>query len=170
MDSVRIRRLTGDDWELLREIRFAALTDAPLAFGSTYERERTYDEAKWREWLRNAAVFIAERDGQAIGIAAGMQFDDADRRALLSMWVRPDARGGGVGDRLVRTVIAWTRDEGAHALDLGVAEGNDPARRLYERHGFVPTGVRTPLPHTVSVIEIDMSLALTHEDARSSGA
>ena len=170
MGAPRIRRLTGDDWEVLRAVRFAALTDAPLAFGSTYERERTYDEAKWREWLHNAAVFIAELDGEPIGIVAGMQFDDPGRRCSLSMWVRPDARRQGVADGLVRTVIDWARNEGAHTVDLGVAEGNDDARRLYERHGFVSTGGRTPLRHTPSVMEIDMALALTTEDARSSGS
>lgn len=36
--------------------------------------------------------------------------------------------------------------EGARVLTLFVADGNDRARRLYERLGFRSTGERQPLP------------------------
>jgi RimJ/RimL family protein N-acetyltransferase len=37
-----------------------------------------------------------------------------------------------------------------------VTEKNEPARRLYERCGFVPSGNRQPLPSDPSVEEIQM--------------
>jgi ribosomal protein S18 acetylase RimI-like enzyme len=39
---------------------------------------------------------------------------------------------------------------------LWVAEANEPARRLYERYGFTPTGDRQPLPSNPAVPEIRM--------------
>ncbi|MDP3207950.1 MAG: hypothetical protein Q8M65_02270, partial [Rhodoglobus sp.] len=36
----------------------------------------------------------------------------------------------------------WAQDAAAHAIALWVSDGNDAARRLYERAGFVATGER----------------------------
>jgi RimJ/RimL family protein N-acetyltransferase len=43
---------------------------------------------------------------------------------------------------------------------LWVTESNAPARRLYERCGFTPTGDRQPLPSDPSLPEIRMRRAL----------
>jgi hypothetical protein len=47
---VEIRRSTEQDWQTLKRVRLAALREAPYAFGSTYEKERQWDDDKWREW------------------------------------------------------------------------------------------------------------------------
>ena len=39
------------DWETWRDLRLRALRDSPSAFGSTYDREATYDKALWRDRL-----------------------------------------------------------------------------------------------------------------------
>ena len=48
------------------------------------------------------------------------------------------------------------RIRGHDAMYLWVAEANEPARRLYERYGFTPTGDRQPLPSNPAVPEIRM--------------
>lgn len=49
--------------------------------------------------------------------------------------VAPESRGQGAGGALLGTVEAEVRARGLHRLALHVIE-NNPARRLYERHGF----------------------------------
>jgi GNAT superfamily N-acetyltransferase len=53
----------------------------------------------------------------------------------LTIAVRPEARGTGVGGRLLDALVGRAREQGLAGLSLSVADGN-PARRLYERHGF----------------------------------
>lgn len=48
MDSVAVRRLTSGDWEMWRNLRLAALADAPHIFHGSLEEERAYGEARWR--------------------------------------------------------------------------------------------------------------------------
>lgn len=53
----------------------------------------------------------------------------------LSVWVRADRRGQGLGGRLVEELLARLRAAGFTRVSLSVEAGN-PARRLYERLGF----------------------------------
>lgn len=85
--------------------------------------------------------FVVEVDGRAVGLAAGGDSTDPGASALTSLWVAPEARGQGIGDRLVETVAGWSKGAGYRRLVLWVADGNDHAERLYERNGFTRTGV-----------------------------
>ena len=138
-----IRRLTIEDVDAYRQVRLAALREAPGAFGSTYEGESALTAADWVLRLANEkrAVFVAEDDGEVVGLAAGApDEDDPGAGFLLSMWVDPRARGRGHGDALVQTVVRWLEATGLELVRLHVTEGNDPAAELYRRNGFVPSG------------------------------
>lgn len=66
---------------------------------------------------------------------------------LNSIAVLPSERGQGVGQALLKEVLARARRADFRNVTLMVWEGNESARRLYERHGF--TVVRTAIlePH-----------------------
>ena len=56
------------------------------------------------------------------------------------MYVCPNARKAGVGRRLVETIIEYARER-VELIQLAVVSENEPARRLYERLGFVEYGL-----------------------------
>ena len=155
-----VRRATEDDWPQLRDVRLAALTDSPEAFGSTLDREQAYGADDWRNWLRSSAVFISFVETAPVAIAAGLDGDTAGESQLVAMWVHPGYRGRGIGSRLVTQVVEWARGTGAEHLILWVADGNDAARQLYLRHGFTATGIDKPLPSNTAISEEEMRLRL----------
>ena len=53
----------------------------------------------------------------------------------LAIAVVPSQRGKGVGEQLLLALIERARQAGYERLSLSVEPGN-PARKLYERHGF----------------------------------
>jgi ribosomal protein S18 acetylase RimI-like enzyme len=159
---VLIREVAPGDWEALRDIRLAALREAPSAFGSTYAREAAFTGAQWRARISDrAATYLAYLPDltEPAGIG-GVYVEDDGSAELVSMWVRPAARGRSVGEALVEAAAGWSRARDHDALYLWVTESNDPARRLYERCGFTPTGERQPLPSDPAFSEVRMSRAL----------
>ncbi|MFI1200393.1 GNAT family N-acetyltransferase [Streptomyces sp. NPDC020883] len=134
---VRLRVLTTDDWPLWRDVRLAALSEAPRSFKSRLEDWHGGGEERWRARLAmtGAHNIVAFLRGQAVGMASGLPVD-REVCELRSVWVSPEARGCGVGDLLVAVIEAWARRSGATTLKLAVIPGNEPAVTLYQRHGF----------------------------------
>ena len=129
-----------------------------MAFGSTLASAQTLSEPQWRARLESRSQFVV-RDavGHAIGLAGGIV--DADGVAeLVSMWVTPEWRGRGVGDRLVDEVVDWACSHGFERIRLWVAAENAPAERLYARHGFQRTGGEQPIrPDAPERKEVEMA-------------
>jgi ribosomal protein S18 acetylase RimI-like enzyme len=134
--------LSPDDWRLWRDLRLAALAEAPYAFGSRLSDWSGAAEDRWRARLALAGSYnlVALVDGQPAGMASGVPGDEDGVAELISMWVSPEARGRGVGDRLIETVEGWAKRVSARELRLAVKPDNAAAEALYRRNGFRPTG------------------------------
>lgn len=141
---VDIARLGAQDWEAYRDVRLAALGDAPSAFGSRLADERDRVEAEWRTRLEQRTQFVAREEGLPVA-TVGCRAAGDGAVELVSLWVAPPSRGTGVADLLVDAVVADARDKGCATIVLWVSEGNEPAERLYARHGFMRSGRRQPV-------------------------
>ncbi len=160
---VLVRETAMEDWQALRDIRLAALRDAPDAFASTYAEQVVFTEADWRQRIARGGTFLAfvpEADASVpAGLVGGYQ-QGPGMVGLISMFVRPRARGRGVGEALIAAVLDWARARNATSVHLWVTETNKPARLLYERCGFSLTGERQPLPSNPAVGEVAMTRSL----------
>jgi len=140
---IQIRRLTPAEALSYREIRLAGLKESPEAFGSTFERESAQPLAWFRDRLRTSQVFGGFCVGELLGIA-GFAIREGEKERhkglLWGMYVRPEARGAGVGQQLVEAVIAVARRH-VEVIQLSVVSDNEQALRLYARLGFLEYGV-----------------------------
>jgi len=144
MTGFSIRRLGPADAAAYREIRLEGLERHPEAFGSTYADEAKLAPEDFVRRMVEVPTFAAERDGRLLGLA-GLAIESSTKRrhrgTLIRMYVRPEARGSGAADALVEAVLDHARAEGLDAVLLAVITEAEPARRLYERHGFKVYGV-----------------------------
>lgn len=162
-----VRRLRADEVTQVRELRLAALGDAPEAFLRSYEEEAREPPSFWRQRARDGAgsdwvaTFVAAAGDRHLGTATGLWHDRHGPAELVGMWVEPGARRRGLGGNLVEAVCAWAADRGARAIELEVRTGNAPALSFYERCGFVDAG----LPPLTSCCDVRLgrALALPHD-------
>jgi GNAT superfamily N-acetyltransferase len=161
---VLVRETVPADWRAWRDIRLLALRDAPDAFASTYAEQVALGGAYWRQRVADGGLFLAwiqevsppeASTVKPAGMAGGYQAAPGTVE-LISMFVRPQARGYGVGEALIDAVIGWARERDATSVHLWVTETNKPARLLYERCGFSATAERQPLPSNPALGEVGM--------------
>jgi RimJ/RimL family protein N-acetyltransferase len=156
-----VRRVTPDEWSVLRDVRLRALADAPGAFASTTAREVAFDEREWRARIGRGPWWLARIDGFPVGLVAAYRTDEEPTVAhLVSLWVEPAFRGSTAATALVEAVCTWAAGAEARAVTLWVADGNDRARRFYARLGFTGTGERQPLASAPDVGEERLQLIL----------
>ena len=157
---IEVRRVRDDEWRALRELRLAALADAPDAFWTRYEEAIERSDEEWREWTA-LPCHVAVEDGRLVGMVAGMADRDDDTRAdVIAMFVAPEARRRGVGRALVEAQVRWAEAEGYRRVGLMVNAANAGAIGLYESLGFGDTGERAPLrdgPHVLATMVRDLA-------------
>ena len=114
----------------MRDIRLDALREAPYAFASTYAREAAFPEQTWRERATSGSSILAylpEFGRAPVGLVASIQ-EIPGQLELVSMWVRPQARGRQVGSALVEAIVERARRAGVPRVHLWVTESNKPGR------------------------------------------
>ncbi|MGZ0150230.1 GNAT family N-acetyltransferase [Kribbella sp. WER1] len=124
--SWALRPATAADLDTIAELRAVVMRP-------DLERLGRYDEHRVRQRLRDAYTpeytQIIEVDGT---FAGSVTLRPADRLWLEHFYLAPEYQGRGVGSGVLRSVLDLDQD-----VWLNVLQGS-PARRLYERHGFVP--------------------------------
>ena len=144
-----IRTLTPDDETFLWDALYHAIYVPPGEAPPAPEILELPELARYVVgWMRGPDDFgfVAEEDGVPFGaVWLRRRSDDEGGYGFLdkatpelSMSLLPGYRGRGVGTMLLRRLLSAVEGRFA-AVSLSVSESN-PARRLYEREGFVPAG------------------------------
>jgi GNAT superfamily N-acetyltransferase len=70
-------------------------------------------------------------------LACGLGVLEQDHVGLFDIVVAAERRGQGLGGRMIGALLGWAAERGARRAYLQVVASNAPARRLYDRLGFV---------------------------------
>ena len=129
----------------------------PEAFTSAPSERAGLPLSWWQERLDEnphaTEMVLGVFDGEVLAGVAGLSFATGlktrHKARLFGMYVARRLRGAGHGQRLVQAALAEAAGRAAlRVVQLTVTEGNESARRLYERNGFVVFGVE---PFAVAV-------------------
>ena len=143
------RLIEPGEAEALRALRIRAVTEHASAFGTSVEEEAAVSMEQIADELREGplnsywrGVFDA---ATLIGILHLFQFQRPKlhhKTMLGGMYIVPDYRGRGIGRVLLEDTIAFAKTlANVELITLAVTVGNDAARKLYIRSGFIPFGI-----------------------------
>lgn len=144
-ENVLVRRLAVADAMVFRALRLEALAAAPAAFSAGHADELAKPESWFASILSDeaaTAVFGAFVEGQPVGMAAFAGYTQEKLRhkgGLWSVYVQAAWQRRGIATSLVGRVIEHAAGK-VVILQASVNADNLPARRLYERLGFVEYG------------------------------
>jgi len=144
-----IRILEENDRARFRRLRLDALITDPDHFMMTVEEERAIPRMMIEQLIERPTAtrfFLGAIDGAGlVGMVGANSAPQRKRRhiaEILSLYVKPDYRGQGLGRRLLDEAVrrAFAAPE-IRRVRLQVVAGNQSAIRLYLAMGFVQTGV-----------------------------
>jgi len=147
--TVQLREGTGDDFADIGALHYRSratayahfLPPAALTFGSPAALGEWWAE-RWRWEKDTHRLTVADDDGAVTGFTYLGPSPDPGVCELSAIHVDPDAIGTGLGLLLMVDALAHLGD---HAV-LWVLEGNERARRFYERGGWRPDGTTRDEP------------------------
>ena len=104
----------------------------------------------WGLWAPDGTEMVGHIELRGGRVPAEMH------RATLGMGIMRAWTARGHGPRLVQAAVKWARDTAElEWIDLGVFSDNAPARKLYQRMGFVEIGVRKDAFHLDAGVAVD---------------
>lgn len=112
--------------------------DAPV----TRERVEAVTGSPSRHFVGENHVYVArDRDRRAVGVLWCVLYDPGTglEAELAELYVRPEARGRGIGGRLCQEALRLFRARGVTLASVWTHESNRAAMALYRRQGFSPT-------------------------------
>jgi len=96
--------------------------------------------AGWRDGSGAAFAVVDTSTGRLLGAVS--RYGPDGHMANLGCWVARDARGRGIGARVLRAVADWTlATTDVVRLDAYIMVGNEVSERMTERAGFQREGV-----------------------------
>ncbi|NHX35185.1 MULTISPECIES: GNAT family N-acetyltransferase [Halolamina] len=144
-DAVTVRTAEEDDREAL-----VAVVDSVASEGSYIEAETVaaaldYDEAVIRHNdVMSRLFFVAEVGDDVVGWVH-LDLPEAEKlahTAQLTVGLRPDYRGRGLGQLLLDRGVRWAREHGYEKLYNSVPSSNERAISFLEDHGWEIEAVR----------------------------
>ena len=145
-----IRLLHPGDVTAYRELRLFSLRESPAAFGSSYEAEVTLPPDQFVRRIRPHGdpcngIYGAFAPAGALVGTLGFSRENRPKRAhigtLWGMYVRPEARGHGLGGALLDRALDHARQLRLRKIILTVNAENEAAGKLYRSRGFACFGL-----------------------------
>ena len=137
---VLIEEMKDESWEAVQRIYNAGIATK----NATFQTEAPEWEA-WDQAHRKDCRLIARIDNQVAGWAA---LSNVSNRCVyagvaeVSIYIDPAFRGMGIGDQLMKQLIAESEKNGLWTLQAGIFPENKASIALHLKNGFKILGIR----------------------------
>ncbi|MGD2216493.1 MAG: GNAT family N-acetyltransferase [Gemmatimonadales bacterium] len=141
---IEILPMIREHWDDVRRIHAEGIETG----AATFEIETEPDWEGWSEGHLECCRLVAMDEGRVVGWAALSPVSDRcvyGGVAEVSIYIGADARGIGVGSKLMQQLVAESEADGFWTLQAGVFPENESSIALHEKYGFRVVGRRERL-------------------------
>ena len=131
------------DLDTITEIYNEAITKTVATFDT---EPKTYEEQK--KWFDDHEsknlILVAELNGVIVGWASLSKWSDRcaySDTAEISLYVRDEYQGKGIGRRLIAAIMKEGEKTGLHTIIARITEGNESSLHLHRSVGFTDIGI-----------------------------
>ena len=138
-----IRRASTDDLAAVTEIYNEAIHKTVATFDTTPKTLKE-QEIWFNEHGPKNPIMVAEHDVHIIGWASLSAWSDRcaySDTAEVSVYIKEEHQGKGIGRKLLETIIKEGEKLGLHTVIARIAKGNEISVHLHESVGFEKIGV-----------------------------
>jgi ribosomal protein S18 acetylase RimI-like enzyme len=146
-DKRRIKYIYGSEvlldsvqslWEALNALHLSVSVDFKQYYRDmTFEKRKAAFLKKAKAGKMRVDLAVDEESGRNVGFTVSSM--NAEKIGEVeSIFVDKEFRGCGVGDAMMKHVLAWMDEECAESKIAEVAAGNEAAFGFYRRYGFLP--------------------------------
>jgi L-amino acid N-acyltransferase len=139
---LKLRSARIEDLDSITEIYNEAIIKTAATFDT--EMKTTDEQKKWfDDHGSKNPILVAELNGIIVGWASLSKWSDRcaySDTAEISLYVREDHQGKGIGRRLIESIIEEGKSAGLHTIIARITEGNEPSIHLHQSVGFAPIG------------------------------
>ena len=114
--------------------------------------DHPWSESEFMDLKKSGCEIVASDNGFIVWRTV------ADEAEIISIGVAPDARRSGIAGALILLMEQELKKSSVVNVFLEVSEVNVPAKKLYEKYGFKPTGKRPKYYNGVDAIIMTKSL------------
>lgn len=134
--ALEIRPVRTEDVAYVVALITEVLAEFGLEFDKGSHTDRAVRELPDSYASHGGAFWVAHHGGVLVG-TCGVFPLDAETLELRKMYLRPTARGLGLGTALLDTAVAWAREHHFRRIVLDTTEQMTRAIAFYEANGFV---------------------------------
>ncbi len=138
-----VRRATANDLAAITDIYNEAILNTVATFDT--ETKTIKEQKKWfNSHDAHHPILVAEQDTMIVGWASLSKWSDRcaySGTAEVSLYVKHDYRGKGIGKALLKALIQTGENAGIHTVIARITEENENSIRLFREEGFENVGV-----------------------------
>ena len=138
MGEVLIREIEPRDNEAVAQVVRQVLVDLGVPKVGTAYADKALDDMYGTYDVPKAVYLVAEVDGRIIGCAGVAQLENFDGNVceLQKMYFLEEARGKGLGAKMIDVCLAKAKEFGFEACYLETMPYMKAAQKLYQKNGF----------------------------------
>jgi phosphinothricin acetyltransferase len=142
-DIAKLRSARKEDIDSITEIYNEAIIKTVATFDT--EPKIYEDQKKWfDDHGSKNPILVAELNGVIVGWTSLSKWSDRcaySDSAEISLYVREEYQGKGIGRRLIEAIIQEGEKTGLHTIIARITEGNESSLHLHRSVGFTHIGI-----------------------------